>query len=148
MVDPLKYKRILSVVIKILIIVEFLTAFGKGTQGNWSRLAIDLILAGVVYLAWDRLKYAVAERKQLSREKIEQSMEHIRVWDALVFSLLWTDEIYRDIPEDRNRLVVISYTLIAIGVIAASFHLVDGFMQVVVVGGLILGAVNLLAWVV
>ncbi len=148
MIDPVKFKKIIFLALKIIIVIELISAFGEGIHGNWTRFAGDLIIAVFLYLTWDRLKYAIAQRKQISRQKIELSTEHIRLWDALAFSLLWSDEIYTDIPEDRKRLVVISYTLIALGVIAAFFHIGSGLMMVVIVGGLILGAVNLLAWVV
>ncbi len=148
MIDPIQFKKIIILALKIIIIVELISAFGQGIHGDWTRFAADLIIAGFLYLTWDRLKYAIAQRKQISRQKIEHSMEHIRLWDALAFSLLWSDEIYTDIPQDRRRLVVISYTLIALGIIAAFFHIGTGLMMVVIVGGLILGAVNLLAWVV
>lgn len=148
MIDPIKLKKIIVIVLKVIIVIELISAFGEGIHGNWTRFAGDLIGAGFLYLTWDRLKYAIAQRKQISRQKIERSTEHIRLWDALAFSLLWSDEIYTDIPQDRKRLVVISYTLIALGVCAAFFHIGPGLMMVVIVGGLVLGAVNLLAWVV
>ena len=148
MIDPVQFKKIIVLALKIIIVIELVSAFSEGMHGNWTRFAGDLIIAGFLYLTWDRLKYAIAQRKRISRQKIEQALEHIRLWDALAFSLLWSDEIYADIPHDRKRLIVISYTLIALGVVAAFFHIGSTLMMVVIVGGLILGAVNLLAWVV
>jgi serine phosphatase RsbU (regulator of sigma subunit) len=148
MIDPVQFRKIIALALKIIIVIELVSAFGEGVGGNWTRFAGDLIIAGFLYLTWDRLKFAVAERKQISRQKIEHSSDHIKLWDALAFSLLWSDEIYADIPHDRKRLIVISYTLIAFGVVAAFFHIGSTLMMVVIVGGLILGAVNLLAWVV
>ncbi|MBI5473735.1 MAG: PP2C family protein-serine/threonine phosphatase, partial [Ignavibacteriae bacterium] len=68
--------------------------------------------------------------------------------DAFVFSLLWSDEIYTDIPQDMRRLAVIAYTLIAISIGAIFVGIGQGLMGLIVCSALILAAVNLLAWVV
>jgi sigma-B regulation protein RsbU (phosphoserine phosphatase) len=86
--------------------------------------------------------------KEDARLKMERSTQEVRLWDALLFSLLWSDEIYSDIPADRRRLVVISYTLIAVGVGVAYVNVNLGLMQAVLAGGLVLAAVNLVAWIV
>jgi sigma-B regulation protein RsbU (phosphoserine phosphatase) len=54
----------------------------------------------------------------------------------------------RDIPKDRSRLIVISYTLITIGLVAAFFQIGSGLMPLVITGALIMAAVNLVIWVV
>jgi sigma-B regulation protein RsbU (phosphoserine phosphatase) len=65
-----------------------------------------------------------------------------------VFSLLWTDRIYENVPRDRLRLIVISYTLIALGLVAAFVKIGSGLMPLVVSGSLVLGAVNLVTWII
>ena len=72
--------------------------------------------------------------------------EHLKLWDALAFSLLWSDEIYKGIPRDKNRLIIISYTLIGIGVVVG--YLTSGHMGFIASSALVLAAVNLLVWVV
>ena len=148
-IDPGKFRRFILVVIKVAIILELLGAAVEGSDsGNWFRLGFDLLLAGTLYVTWDKITRITQEKKEEFRRKVEASGEHIRLWDALVFSLLWTDEIYSDIPEDRKRLVVISYTLIALGIITAFIRIGEGIMPGIISGALVLGAVNLLSWVV
>lgn len=147
-INPVKFKKFLLVVIKLLVAFEFLAAIAEGaTSQNWSRLGTDCVIAGVVYLLWDRIKRIVAQKKDEYRRKMEAPAEHTRLLDALAFSLLWSDEIYQDIPADMRRLVVISYTLIAISIGAIFFGIGQGLVGLILCGSLILGAVNLLAWV-
>jgi hypothetical protein len=115
---------------------------GQGIAGKgWARFGVDLIVAGVLYVMWERLTAAVGERKEEFRRKIEGAPQDIRLLDALAFSLLSTDTIYENIPPDRLRLIVISYTLIALGLVAAFANIGPGLMPLVVSGALVLGAV-------
>jgi len=66
---------------------------------------------------------------------------------AFVFSLLASDEIFKGIPEDRRRLVVVSYTLITLGLVAAFSNIGPGLMPLVVSGALVFAAVNLMVWI-
>lgn len=146
--NPVKFKKLLITVIKLLIVFEFLGAITDGAKtNNWSRLGFDCLIAGAVYLMWDRIKRTVAVKKEEYRRKVEASTETTKLVDALVFSLLWSDEIYQDIPLDMRRLVVISYTLIAISIGAIFVGIGQGLVGLILCGSLILGAVNLLAWV-
>lgn len=147
--NPVKVKKLLIVLIKILIVFEFLSAVTEGLMtGNWHRLGFDLLLAGIIYIMWDRITYMVLQKKDEYRRKMEQSGTAIKLWDALVFSLLWSDEIYQDIPVELRRLVVISYTLITIAAGALYIGIGTGLVGLILCSSLILAAVNLLAWVV
>jgi serine phosphatase RsbU (regulator of sigma subunit) len=147
-IAPARLKRLLIAAIKIFIAVELVAALLQGLwQHNWSRLGWDLLIAGILYSLWDRIARVTAEKKEIYRRRIESAGERIRLWDALVFSLLWSDEIYQDIPADRRHLVAISYTLILFGLIAAFTRFGEGLMTLIVAGSLVLAAVNLLAWV-
>ncbi len=149
MVDPVRFKKILITFLKILIGIELVSAMGVGfSTRQWDRLGFDLLIAGIIYITWDRIRMAVRDRRNAYKSKIESGGENVKVWDAMVFSLLWTDAIYAGIPVDRKRLVVISYTLIALGVLAAFIDIGGGLMPLVIAGTLVLAAVNLLAWVV
>jgi serine phosphatase RsbU (regulator of sigma subunit) len=149
MVDPARFKNLLITALKLLVVIELISAFlqGVNTQ-SWGRFGIDLIIAGVLYVTWGRITALLRSRKELSRRKMESGADSIRLWDALIFSVLWSDEIHNEIPQDRRRLVVISYTLIALGVVAAFLQIGSGLMPLVITGVLVLGAVNLLVWVV
>ena len=149
MMDPLKLRKFLLIILRVLIVIELINAMTQGMQGNgWGRFGLDLVLAGVLYLTWERLKAGLQSQKHASREKLEQRAQEIKLWDALVFSLLWTDEIYRGIPPDRLRLVTMSYTLIALGVLVAFVKPGTGIMPLVIAGALVLAAINLVSWVV
>jgi serine phosphatase RsbU (regulator of sigma subunit) len=149
MIDPVKFKRILVTLLKILIVIELVGAVSDGWSGRgWSRFGFDLLAAGVLYVMWERIRVIIRDKKDEYRRKMESSSQNVKLWDALVFSLLWSDEIHSDIPRDRNRLVVISYTLIALGLLAAFLDIGTGLMPLVLSGALVLAAVNLLAWVV
>ncbi len=149
MIDPVRFRRILVQLLKVLIIVELVGAFAEGTSGgHWSRFGVDLIIAGILYVAGERITAVLQERRDTARKRMEQAGDNIRLWDALIFSLLWTDQIYAGIPADRRRLVVIAYTLIAFGLIAAFVRIGSGLMPLVIAGGLVLGAVNLITWLI
>ncbi len=147
--DPIKFRRLLVAVIKLLIVFEFLSAIveGIGTE-NWSRLGSDLVIAGIVYVLWDRITTLVQQKKDEYRRKMEHPGGETKLTDALLFSLLWSDEIYMDIPLDMRRLVVIAYTLIAISIGAIFFGFGQGLVGLILCSSLLLAAVNLLAWVV
>jgi serine phosphatase RsbU (regulator of sigma subunit) len=149
MIDPIKFRKLLLLGLKILIAIELLAALNAGMSGGgWGRLGLDLIIAGILYIGWERIRSIVRDKKEVYRKKMLAAGDNIRLLDALAFSLLWSDEIYRDIPGDRKRLIVISYTLIALGLIAVFLNIGSGLMPLIIAGTLVLGAVNLLAWVV
>lgn len=149
LMDPVRFKRFLITLLKILIIIELVSALMKGAEGQgWGQFGFDLVIAGVLYLMWDKIRTLIREKKEETARKMKLAGHAIRLWDALTYSLLWSDEIYEDIPADRRRLVVISFTLIALGLVAAFVNLGGGLMPLVISGTLVLAAVNLLAWVV
>ena len=147
--DPVRLKRLLVTLLKVLIVVELVSALLQGIEGgSWARFGIDLVVAGLLYVLWERILALVREQKLSARARVESAPQSTRLWDALVFSLLWSDEIYTDIPEDRRRLVVISYTLITLGLLAVFLNIGTGLMPLVIAGMLVLAAVNLVVWVV
>jgi len=149
MIDPVRFRRLLVQLLKVLIIVELVGALIQGASGgDWSRFGVDLIIAGILYIAGEQITTLLRERRDATRKKMEQAGENISLWDALIFSLLSSDQIYAGIPLDRRRLVVISYTLIALGLIAAFVRIGGGLMPLVVAGALVLGAVNLITWLI
>jgi serine phosphatase RsbU (regulator of sigma subunit) len=149
LLDPVRYKNILISLLKLLVAFELVSAFMQGLKTqSWLRFGTDLILAGILFIMWERIAAKFRERKIIARWKVENEPQKIPIWDAFLFSLLWSDEILRDIPKDRNRFVVISYTLIAIAVVASFVQLGTGLMPLVIAASLVMAAVNLLIWVV
>ena len=64
-IDPVKIRKFIVTIIKLLIIFEFISAIieGTGTDG-WGRLGRDLVLAGVVCIseaAWIHVKASLAQ---------------------------------------------------------------------------------------
>jgi multisubunit Na+/H+ antiporter MnhC subunit len=132
-----------------LIAIEVLTALSEGVKGiGWWRLGFDLFAAGILYLTWGRIKAKVNEKRLEAKRKIETSGEALKLWDAIAFSLLWSDEIYKGIPRDKSRLIIISYTLITIGLLVPTLLLASDLMHLAISAALVLAAVNLLVWVV
>lgn len=149
MIDPVKFKKILIAVLKLIILVELFSALSEALgDERWGRFIFDCIIAAVLYFTWDWLTAILRNKKQEYKRRIETAPHDIKLREAFIFSLLWSDEIYADIPVDRKRLVVISYTLIALGLGAAFLELGSGLMPLVVASALVLAAVNLLSWVV
>jgi serine phosphatase RsbU (regulator of sigma subunit) len=149
MIDPIKFRKILLQLIKVLVIIELVGAVTEGAEGHgWGRLGVDLIVAGILYVMWERITATIAEKRGEFKKKMERMPQEIGVFDALAFSLLWSDTIYENVPKDRLRVVIISYTLITLGVVAAYVKIGSGLMPLVVAGTLVLGAVNLITWVV
>jgi len=149
MVDPIRYRKTLVTLLKLLIVFELISALSEGLQAhNWSRFGVDLIVAGVLYIMWERIRLMLKTQKEEIRKKMERPAQDIRLLDAMLFSLLWSDQIFKGIPEDRRRLVVTSYTLITLGLVAAFVKIGTGLMPLVVAGALVLAAVNLVTWVV
>jgi serine phosphatase RsbU (regulator of sigma subunit) len=149
MIDPVKFKKILVNLLKILIVVELVSALANGAKGEgWGRFGVDLVIAGILYLTWERITAVVAQKKEESWKLMADSPERAGLFNALVFSLLWTDRIYENVPPDRLRLIVISYTLIGLGLVAAFVQIGSGLMPLVISGALVLGAVNLVTWVI
>ncbi|HUI09902.1 MAG TPA: PP2C family protein-serine/threonine phosphatase [Bacteroidota bacterium] len=149
MIDPVKFKKILVNLLKVLVVIELISAMSQGLGGHgWSRFGVDLVIAGILYLTWERLGAIVAQKKEESWKAMATSPSEAGLFNALVFSLLWTDQIYKNVPADRLRLIVISYTLIALGLVAAYLKIGSGLMPLVISGALVLGAVNLVTWLI
>ena len=149
MIDPVKFKKILINLLKLLVVIELISAMSQGVGGQgWGRFGIDLVIAGILYLTWERLSAMVAQKKEEAWKLMATSPAKAGLFNALVFSLLWTDRIYENVPADRLRLIVISYTLIALGLVAAFLKIGSGLMPLVVSGALVLGAVNLVTWLI
>jgi serine phosphatase RsbU (regulator of sigma subunit) len=149
MIDPVRFKRLLVQILKLLIIIELIGALMVGlSDGGWGRFGNDLVIAGILYITWDRIAVLLRERKEMARKRVESAGVDLRVRDALLFSVLWSDEITSEIPEDRRKMVITAYTLIAVGLVLAFVRIGTGLMPLVVSGVVVLGGVNLLAWLV
>jgi serine phosphatase RsbU (regulator of sigma subunit) len=148
--DPVRFKRALIRIIMILIIFELIGALFTGIHdGDWGRFINDIIIAGILLLLWGRITTLLRTKKEEYRKRMDLANQNLKLKDALIFSLLWSDEIFTNIPDDRRRIVVISYSLIALGVLVAISRFGgSGLMPLALSGALVLAAVNLLIWVV
>jgi serine phosphatase RsbU (regulator of sigma subunit) len=147
--------RLKSIIIIILIIVAFdfiLKTVLYIVQGNWSSLSGKLItlalsvIIAYIYRAplkqwWETLK----KRGETARQEFEKSGGNAGIKDAAIFSLIWSREIYQNIPADRKRLVKSSFMLIgiAVGILILQFN---DLFSLIVGPLLILAGVNLLIW--
>ena len=65
MIDPVKFKKILVTLLKILVVVELFSALAGGMRGDgWGRFGVDLVIAGILYLMWERLTTVVAQKRK------------------------------------------------------------------------------------
>jgi serine phosphatase RsbU (regulator of sigma subunit) len=147
--------------IGFILVVVVLLNFVQGIfiairQQNWNSLfskLTTLVILGILGLVmWDNIKQgwdSLLKRREATREQFVKSKGNINIKDAAVFSLTWSREIYRGIPEDRKPLVKTSFILIGIAVGIVMLHLGNySFLIVLLIAGLILAGVNLLIWVV
>ena len=92
-VDPVRFKRILVRLLKILIVIELVSAFVEGLSTQvWTRFGTDLVIAGILYVAWEKIATTVRETKEEYKKKMETAPHAINLWNALIFSLLWSDK--------------------------------------------------------
>jgi serine phosphatase RsbU (regulator of sigma subunit) len=123
---------------------------------DWTSLyekIVTLIILGVIgFILWNRLTEGWAglmKRREGTKEQFEKDQKNINIKDAAIFSLTWSREIYRGIPDDRKPLVKTSFILIGIAGGIVWLHLGRyGFLTMLLITGLILAGVNLLIWVV
>ena len=124
------------------------------TTRNWPSLSGKVvtlvIIAAIIFIYQDTLKQgwdAMRKRRETARREFEESKGDIGIKDAAIFSLTWSREIYRTIPEDRKRLVKTSFILIgiAMGIVMMQMDSYS-FLTILTVFALILAGVNLLIW--
>jgi len=140
-----------------VIVLNFIQGVIQAVEkGNWQALfskASTLVVLGIVcWFLWDNIKRGwdnLLKQREATREHFELNKGNINIKDAAIFSLTWSREIYRDIPEDRKPLVKTSFTLIGIAIGIVTLYLGKyGMLTVLLISGLILAGVNLLIWVV
>lgn len=124
------------------------------TTQNWPSLSGKVItlviMATIIFIYRDTLKQgwaALKKRRETARREFEENRGDIGIKDAAIFSLAWSREIYRTIPEDRKRLVKTSFILIGIAMLIVLMHMDSySFLTILTVSALILAGVNLLLW--
>jgi serine phosphatase RsbU (regulator of sigma subunit) len=106
-----------------------------------------LLLALVGYIAY-RSRDAIQRSREEYRRRFVENQDGASMRDAALFSLAWSREIYRSIPEDRKRIVRQAYALIGIGMVIVLAKVgMDALLTVLVIAALVLAGVNLLVWV-
>ncbi|MBI5646250.1 MAG: SpoIIE family protein phosphatase [Ignavibacteriae bacterium] len=117
-------------------------------EGDSGVLVGQLIVLAIIgYVAW-RSRETLQSARERYRQRFEESQDTLSVKDAALFSLSWSMEIYRGIPQDRKRLVKQAFLLIGLGMALVWLQLgSNGLTTLVLVGALVLAGVNLLVWV-
>ncbi len=147
--------RLKSIVTIILLIVAFdfiLKTILAIVHGDWPSLSGKLItlplLAIIAYIYRTPLKQwweILKKRGETARQEFEKSGGNIDIKDAALFSLIWSKEIYQNIPADRKHLVKSSFILIGIAVGFLMLQLND-LLTLLAAPLLIFAGVNLLIW--
>jgi len=124
-------------------------------SGQWNKLAVNLIALGIIisvlYIFRNNIKQGwsgLMAHREASKEKFESSRGNTSLRDAVIFSLAWSREIYKSIPEDRKNLVKTSFILI--GIAFGIMFLKGGeygYISLLIIFGLLIAGVNLLIWV-
>jgi hypothetical protein len=110
-------------------------------------LVMFVLVAVALLIAW-RSRAGFSRVREQYRERFEATQDTPGLRDAALFSLTWSREIYRGIPEDRKRLVKQAFILIGIAMAVMYVNLGSGQLgSVVLVAMLTLAGVNLLVWV-
>lgn len=147
---PGRRKTILLLIVGIILFANLVDGIEQATEsGKWQGVTGQLlILAGVAYLVY-RSRERLEHIRQEYRERFESRHDTIGVRDAALFSLTWSVEIYRGIPEDRKKLVKQSFILIGLAFLLMLIEFGPGYLlSLVVCLILVLAGVNLLVWVV
>jgi serine phosphatase RsbU (regulator of sigma subunit) len=153
----LSVPQLVGLVLVAVILLNFIQGIIFAVRDrNWDllygKITTIIILGVIAFILWDRLLEGwsgLLKRREATREQFEKSKGNISIKDAAIFSLTWSREIYRSIPDDRKPLVKTSFILIGIagGIVMLGLGNYD-FLTFLLIAGLVLAGVNLLIWVV
>jgi serine phosphatase RsbU (regulator of sigma subunit) len=146
---------LIGIIFLVIVAVNYISGIVSAvTSQNWpalfSKLVTLIVLAVIAFIYRDTLKQgmeALKKRREIARRDFEDSKGDIGIKDAAIFSLTWSREIYKTIPEDRKKLVKTSFILIgiAMGVVLMQMDSYS-LLTILTVCALVLAGVNLLIW--
>jgi sigma-B regulation protein RsbU (phosphoserine phosphatase) len=142
-------KQVFLIIFVIIVVLNFIDGVWQALHGaSWDAVVGQLILMAVVgYVAW-RSRETFQQAREQYRRRFEEGQDNLSVKDAALFSLSWSKEIYRSIPDDRKGLVKQAFVLIGIGMAVVLVNIgLDNLLTLLVIAALILAGVNLLIWV-
>lgn len=144
-----------GIIFLVIVAVNYVRGIASAVSTqNWPALSGKLVtlvvLAVIAFIYRDTLKQgleALKERRESARRDFEDSKGDIGIKDAAIFSLTWSREIYKTIPDDRKKLVKTSFILIgiAMGVVLMQMDSYS-LLTILTVCALVLAGVNLLIW--
>jgi serine phosphatase RsbU (regulator of sigma subunit) len=149
--------QIVGLVLLAVIVLNFIqgiviSIIKKDWNSLFDSIATMVVMGVVVFILWSRITGGWAglmKRREATKKQFEKDQKNINIKDAAIFSLTWSREIYRSIPDDRKPLVKASFILIGIAGGIVWLHLGRyGFLTMLLIAGLTLAGVNLLIWVV
>jgi serine phosphatase RsbU (regulator of sigma subunit) len=111
-------------------------------QGLIGKIISFLIIVFIAYRSWEVIRHG----REAYLQRLEDRKD-VGLKDAAMFSLTWSREIYRRIPEDRKPLVQNAFILIAIA-LGVAYLQFGNLLTMLLVAVLIMAAVNLLVWAV
>ncbi|MCU0286668.1 MAG: PP2C family protein-serine/threonine phosphatase [Acidobacteria bacterium] len=150
--EKTRFKSIVTIIIFIIAFDYILKTALFIIHGNWTflwgRFITLLLIFTAAYLYRDQLTQWWENLKKQGRnvrQDFENSGGNAGIKDAAIFSLIWSKEIYQNIPADRKNLVKTSFILIGLAVIILILQFNDLF-SLIIAPLLIFAGVNLLIW--
>jgi serine phosphatase RsbU (regulator of sigma subunit) len=142
-------KRQFMIILGILFFIQgIISDFSRSFQtGNVKSIVISIILWGLVaFILWN-LKDRFKEKKQKLKEKFENSDPNISITDASLFSITWFRELYTNIPQDRKKIIQMSFILISCALVFL-FLKFGNLTYIITAGIIIFAGIGLLLWTV
>ena len=142
-------KQVFLIIFVIIVVLNFVDGIRHAVKsGTWDSVLGQLFLMAVVGYIALRSRETFQQAREQYRRRFEEGQENLSVKDAALFSLSWSTEIYRGIPDDRKRLVKQAFVLIGIGMGVVLVNIgVENLLTLFVIAALVLAGVNLLIWV-
>ena len=142
--------RIVLFVLAVIIGLDTIEAIVHAIRNGDKLWVISLLLTlavviFILYRSWE----TVRKIRENARAQFESTGQKVGIGRAAIFSLTWSREIFRSIPDDRKQLVRQAFWLIGAGMAFALARIgLTQLSSVMLIAALVLAGVNLLIWVV
>ncbi len=142
-------RQTVLIIFVIIFALNLIDQFVDSVQtGHWGPVIGQMLILAILGYLMYRSRDSFSRSREEYKRRFEASQHDVSVKDAALFSLSWSREIYKSIPQDRKQLVKQAFVLIGIGMIVVWLQVgFDSLLTVIIIAALILAGVNLLVWV-